>query len=97
VTAGNLYEPMPKRAGIHGGWRWSLPRGATGAALAFGLIGAVAAGVMLAARPAHGDESRAGSRGWRGERDRGPQAAARARVGRAPELAPGVPTPPGVA
>jgi short-subunit dehydrogenase len=97
VTAGNLYEPMPEQAGLHGGWRWSLPRGATGAALAVGLIGAVAAGVMLAARPAHGDEARASSRGWRSARDRRRQAAAAPRRGRTPELAPGVPMPPGVA
>jgi short-subunit dehydrogenase len=97
VTAGNLYEPMPEQAGLHGGWRWSLPRGATGAALTLGLIGAVAAGAMLAARPAHGDEARASSRGWRSGRDRRLEPAASPRRGRTPELAPGVPMPPGVA
>jgi short-subunit dehydrogenase len=96
VTAGNLYEPMPEQAGLHGGWRWWWPRGSTGAALALGLIGAVAAGAMLAARPAHGDGFRSGS-SWRNARDRRAQAAAAPRVGRTPELAPGVPMPPGVA
>jgi short-subunit dehydrogenase len=96
VTAGNLYEPMPEQAGVHGGWRWSLP-GSTGPALALGFIGAVAAGIMLAARPAHGRESAHGSSNRRSERGRGPQSVARSRLGRAPELAPGVPMPPGVA
>jgi short-subunit dehydrogenase len=94
VTAGNLYDPMPERAAVHGGWRWSAPRGAT---LALGLIGAVAAGAMLAARPAHGRESSHGARNWRSERGRRPQTTARSRVGRTPQLAPGVPMPPGVA
>ena len=97
VTAGNLYEPMSEKAGVHGGWRWSLPRGATGAALACGLIGAVAAGVILAVRPAYGGASRTGSGGWRGGRDSRPHPAASPRSGRSPELAPGVPMPPGVA
>jgi short-subunit dehydrogenase len=97
ITAGNLYEPMPEQAGVRGGWRWSLPRRSAGAAVALGFIGAVAAGVMLAARPAHGRESSHGSRNWRSERGRRPQTAARSRVGRIPKLAPGVPMPPGVA
>lgn len=58
VTAGNLYQPMPERAAVHGGWRWSLPRGASGKALTLGLAGAVAAGIMLAARRADGDRVR---------------------------------------
>jgi short-subunit dehydrogenase len=94
VTAGNLYEPMPERAGVHGGWRWSLPRG-SGAALALGVIGAVAAGAMLVARPAHEGDSRSGTE--RRERARRAGDAASPRRRRAPELAPGVPMPPGVA
>jgi short-subunit dehydrogenase len=97
VTAGNLYEPMPERAGVHGGWRWSLPRGATGAALGLGLIGAVAAAAMLARGRADGNEPPAGAAGWRSERGHRPHTAAGSRVGRTPELAPGVPMPPGVA
>lgn len=97
VTAGNLYEPMPGQARLYGGWRWSLPRGSTRAALALGLIGAVTAGSMLAARPAHGHQSRTGVRGRSDGRDRRPRSAASPRLGRTPELTPGVPVPPGVA
>jgi short-subunit dehydrogenase len=92
VTAGNLYEPLPEQAGLHGGWRWSPLRGASGAALTLGLIGAVAAGVMLAARPARGAAARQGSRNGR----RAPRTGDPGR-GRTPELAPGMPMPPGVA
>ena len=97
VTAGNLYEPMPEQARLYGGWRWSLPRGSTRAALALGLIGAVTAGAMLAARPAHGHQSRTWVRGRSDGRDRRPRPAASPRLGRTPELTPGVPVPPGVA
>jgi short-subunit dehydrogenase len=95
VTAGNLYDPMPERAGLHGGWRRPLPRGAVRAALAVGLVGAVAAGVMLAARPARGRDPGARSRIRRSAQ--GPRAADPRTRGRTPELAPGVPMPPGVA
>jgi short-subunit dehydrogenase len=96
VTAGNLYDPMPEQAGLHGGWRRPLPRGAAGVALALGVFGAVAAGAMLMARPAHGRAPRTGAGRWRAAREQGGAAAGR-RGGRMPELAPGVPMPPGVA
>jgi short-subunit dehydrogenase len=51
VTDGNLFETMPEPAEVHGGWRWSLPRSRTGAALAAGLaVAGVAAVGLLAAR-----------------------------------------------
>jgi NAD(P)-dependent dehydrogenase (short-subunit alcohol dehydrogenase family) len=79
-------------------WRGAnLVLTARAAALALGLVGAVAAGAMLAARPADGRHSSHGSRNWRSERGHRPHTAARSRVGRTPELAPGVPMPPGVA
>lgn len=52
-TPGNLYAPMPHRAAVHGGWRWSWPRGWSGAALALGVAGSVAAGALVAQRRAH--------------------------------------------
>jgi len=51
-TEGNLYAPMPERAGVHGGWRWSWPRGWSGAALALGIGGAVGCAVWAASRSA---------------------------------------------
>jgi short-subunit dehydrogenase len=51
-TDGNLYAPMPQRAGVHGGMRWSWPRGWSGAALALGLAGGLAAGALVARRRA---------------------------------------------
>jgi short-subunit dehydrogenase len=50
VTDGNLYAPMPQRAGVHGGLRWSWPRGRSGTALALGAAGALAAGTWAATR-----------------------------------------------
>ncbi len=41
VTRGNLDAPMPDAARVHGGWRWSWPRGWSGAALALAAAGAV--------------------------------------------------------
>ena len=96
VTAGNLYQPMPEQAGLHGGWRWSAPRSATAAAVVLGVVGALTAGAMFAARAAPGRGSRAGSVSGRSADDRD-HAAALHRRGRMPELAPGVPMPPGVA
>ena len=49
VTDGNLFEPMPGPSAVHGGWRWDLPRGRSGAMLALGLAaGVAAAGVAMA-------------------------------------------------
>src|SRR5690606_5839999 len=49
LTDGNLYEPMPEKAGLHGGWRWSWPRGRSGEMIALGVATAVVAGIAAAA------------------------------------------------
>jgi len=52
-TAGNLYAPMPERAGVHGGWQYPLPRGRDAAV--FGLaLGALAGFALWAARRSAG-------------------------------------------
>ena len=47
-TDGNLNEPMPDRYRLHGGWRWSWPRGWSGGALALCAVGGVAAAALAA-------------------------------------------------
>lgn len=49
-TAGNLYAPMPHEAAVHGGMRWSWPRGWTGAALALGVTAGITAAALAASR-----------------------------------------------
>jgi short-subunit dehydrogenase len=50
ITRGNLEAPMSGQAAVHGGWRWSWPRGASGPALACAAAATIAAGALLAAR-----------------------------------------------
>src|SRR5690606_23151245 len=47
-TDGNLYEPMPEKAVLHGGWRWSWPRGRSGEMIVLGLATAAIAGLAAA-------------------------------------------------
>ncbi|HET7409498.1 MAG TPA: SDR family oxidoreductase [Paracoccaceae bacterium] len=47
-TDGNLYASMPGKAAVHGGWRWSWPRGRSGEILALGLATALVAGLAAA-------------------------------------------------
>jgi hypothetical protein len=50
ITRGNLDAPLAGRAAVHGGWRWSWPRGWSGAALACAAAGTLAAGALIVSR-----------------------------------------------
>ncbi len=48
-TEGAVFKPMPGTAGVHGDWRWDLPRGRSGGLMALGLAaGLVGAGLAIA-------------------------------------------------
>lgn len=69
VTDGNVFEPMPGPSAVHGGWRWSWPRGRSGGLLALGLAaGVVAAGLAMTGG---GDGRRAVERRRYGQRSSG--------------------------